>query len=107
MLTRQKTLLLKLTEVLRIKVQQTFRVQKLVTGSTSDSYSKVPFLPFPTITFRSTVIEPKTFVFYTLATLLGTPVNSNVIQYNSSAINSAFTKTIMFSLSDTVREVVM
>ncbi len=32
-----------------------------------------------------------------LVTLLGTPVQSNAIQYNSSAINSTFTKFLMFS----------
>ncbi len=33
---------------------------------------------------------------HSVATLLGTSVKSNAIQYNSSAIDSAFTKTIMF-----------
>ncbi len=39
---------------------------------------------------------------YSVATLLGAPVESNAIQYNSSTINFTFKKFTMFSFVDFV-----
>ena len=53
---------------------------------------------------RLTVYTAAWDKLHSLATLLGTPLQSNAIQYNSSAINSTFTKLIHFQFLLTLSE---